>query len=84
MRIPIVKIGGKHNKSFFTQYAAEEYIKKIQALNDQLKNSRKSASDNKLLSDNLKFLGTRVYGPVPKEIRVGKKESLYRKIISYS
>jgi len=31
----------------------EEYIKKIQALNDQLKISRKSASDNKLLSDKL-------------------------------
>lgn len=34
--------------------------------------------------DKLVFLGTRVYGPVPKEIRLGKKEILYRKVISYS
>ena len=37
-----------------------------------------------LLSDQLKFLGTRVYGPIPKEIRVGNLETLYKKIISYS
>jgi len=37
-----------------------------------------------LLSDQLKFLGTRVYGPVPKEIKLGAKETLYKKIISYS
>lgn len=37
-----------------------------------------------LLSDQLKFLGTRVYGPVPKEIKLGPKETLYKKIISYS
>ena len=37
-----------------------------------------------LLSDQLKFLGTRVYGPIPKEIRVDDKEVLYKKIISYS
>jgi large subunit ribosomal protein L14 len=37
-----------------------------------------------LLSSELKFLGTRVYGPTPKEIRIGQKEVLYKKIISYS
>lgn len=37
-----------------------------------------------LLSDQLKFLGTRVYGPIPKEIRLENKETLYKKIISYS
>lgn len=37
-----------------------------------------------LSSDQLKFLGTRVYGPIPKEIRLGQKETLYKKIISYA
>jgi len=37
-----------------------------------------------LLSDQLKFLGTRIYGPIPKEIRLGQKETLYKKIISYA
>jgi DNA topoisomerase-2 len=37
MRIPIVKIGGKHNKSFFTQYAAEEYINKNNPKKDDIK-----------------------------------------------
>lgn len=37
-----------------------------------------------ILLDNYKFMGTRVYGPVCKEIRKGKKEVRYRKIISYS
>ena len=38
-----------------------------------------------ILSDILKLLGTRVYGPIPKEIRNSKKKrNLYRKIISYS
>lgn len=37
-----------------------------------------------LLSAELKFLGTRVYGPIPKEIRLHQRETLYKKIISYS
>ena len=37
-----------------------------------------------ILLDNYKFLGTRVYGPICKEIRKGKKEIRYRRIISYS
>lgn len=37
MRIPIVKIGGKHNKSFFTEHAAEEYIKKNNPKKDDIK-----------------------------------------------
>jgi len=37
-----------------------------------------------LLSEQFKFLGTRVYGPIPKEIRLGQKEVLYKKIISYT
>jgi DNA topoisomerase II len=37
MRIPIVKISGKHNKSFFTQHAAEEYIEKHKPKKDDIK-----------------------------------------------
>lgn len=37
MRIPIVKIGGKHNKSFFSQYSAEEYIEKNKPKKDDIK-----------------------------------------------
>lgn len=37
-----------------------------------------------ILLDNYKFLGTRVYGPICKEIRKGKREIRYKKIISYS
>lgn len=37
MRIPIVKIGGKHNKSFFTQSIAEEYIEKYKPKKDDIK-----------------------------------------------
>lgn len=37
-----------------------------------------------ILSDQNKFLGTRVYGPLCKEIRGGIKEVKYRKIIAYS
>lgn len=37
-----------------------------------------------LLSSELKFLGTRVYGPIPKEIRLNQRETSYKKIISYS
>lgn len=43
--------------------------------------------DNRFLtlSEDLKFLGTRVYGPIPKEIRNSKKsKNTFRKIISYS
>jgi large subunit ribosomal protein L14 len=37
------------------------------------------------LSEDLKFLGTRVYGPISKEIRNSKKKkTLFKKIISYS
>jgi large subunit ribosomal protein L14 len=37
------------------------------------------------LSEDLKFLGTRVYGPIAKEIRNSKKKkTLFKKIISYS
>jgi ribosomal protein L14 len=37
------------------------------------------------LSDQSKFLGTRVYGPICKEIRNSKKKKKnYKKIISYS
>jgi large subunit ribosomal protein L14 len=36
------------------------------------------------LSEDLKFLGTRVYGPIAKEIRNSKKKkTLFKKIISY-
>lgn len=37
-----------------------------------------------LISKAMKFLGTRVYGPVVKEIRLKDKSSQYKKIISYS
>lgn len=37
-----------------------------------------------LLSAQNKFLGTRVYGPICREIRGGKKELLYKQIISYA
>ncbi len=37
-----------------------------------------------LLSDQNKFLGTRIYGPICKEIRGGKKEVFYKQIISYA
>lgn len=37
-----------------------------------------------LLTLQNKFLGTRVDGPICKEIRGGKKETLYKQIISYS
>jgi large subunit ribosomal protein L14 len=37
-----------------------------------------------MLSDQNKFLGTRVYGPICREIRGGKKEVQYKQIISYS
>ncbi len=37
MRVPIVKIGGKHNKSFFSQTAAEEYIEKYKPKKDDIK-----------------------------------------------
>ncbi len=37
MRIPIVKIAGKHNKSFFTQHSAEEYIDKNKPKKDDIK-----------------------------------------------
>jgi large subunit ribosomal protein L14 len=37
------------------------------------------------LSEDLKFLGSRVYGPICKEIRNSKKKkTLFKKIISYS
>jgi large subunit ribosomal protein L14 len=37
-----------------------------------------------MLSDQNKFLGTRVYGPICREIRGGKKEVQYKQIISYA
>lgn len=37
-----------------------------------------------MLSEQNKFLGTRLYGPICKEIRGGKKEVQYKQIISYS
>ncbi len=37
MRIPIVKIGGKHKKSFFSQNTAEEYIEKHNPKKDDIK-----------------------------------------------
>lgn len=37
-----------------------------------------------LLSNQYKFLGTRVYGAICREIRGGSNEEKYRKIISYS
>jgi large subunit ribosomal protein L14 len=37
-----------------------------------------------LLSDQQKFLGTRVYGPICREIRGGQREAQYKQIISYS
>jgi DNA topoisomerase II len=37
MRIPIVKIAGKHNKSFFSQHSAEEYIEKHNPKKDDIK-----------------------------------------------
>lgn len=37
MRIPIVKISGKHNKSFFSQHSAEEYIEKHNPKKDDIK-----------------------------------------------
>lgn len=37
-----------------------------------------------LLSDQDKFFGTRVYGPICKEMRGGINESKYKAIISYS
>lgn len=45
-----------------------------------------SSLDNKLLTFNFqfKFLGTRVYGGLCKETRGGAKETLLKKVISYS
>ena len=37
MRIPIVKIAGKHNKSFFSQQTAEDYIEKNNPKKDDIK-----------------------------------------------
>ena len=37
MRIPIVKIAGKHNKSFFSQQVAEDYIEKYNPKKDDIK-----------------------------------------------
>jgi len=37
-----------------------------------------------LLSDQLKFFGTRIYGPVPKELKFLADDTLYKKIVSYS
>lgn len=37
-----------------------------------------------LVSKTLKFLGTRVYGVIPKEIRVKNQAVKFKKIISYS
>jgi len=37
-----------------------------------------------LLEDKEKFLGTRIYGPVCKEIRGGDKEVKFKRIISYA
>jgi large subunit ribosomal protein L14 len=37
-----------------------------------------------MLSDQKKFLGTRVYGPICREIPGGKNEIQYKQIISYS
>jgi large subunit ribosomal protein L14 len=37
-----------------------------------------------ILSDQKKFLGTRVYGPVSKEIKGGKSRMRFRKILSCS
>jgi large subunit ribosomal protein L14 len=37
-----------------------------------------------LLSEQDKFLGTRIYGPICKEIRGGVNETKYKPIISYS
>lgn len=37
-----------------------------------------------LLTEQLKFLGTRIYGPICKEIRGGKNEITYKQIISYA
>jgi large subunit ribosomal protein L14 len=37
-----------------------------------------------MLSDQNKFLGTRVYGPICREIRGGNKEIKYKQIISYA
>ena len=37
-----------------------------------------------LLDEKFKFLGTRVYGPISKEVRYCLKSSRYKKIISYS
>jgi large subunit ribosomal protein L14 len=46
-----------------------------------------SCDNNRVLtiSDQYKFLGTRVYGPISKEIRnSNKKQAMFKKIISYS
>lgn len=37
-----------------------------------------------LLDTKFKFLGTRIYGPIPKEVRYCLKSFRYKKIISYS
>lgn len=37
-----------------------------------------------LLAESYKFIGTRTYGYICKEIRGGKNETLFKKIISYS
>jgi large subunit ribosomal protein L14 len=36
------------------------------------------------LSEQLKFLGTRIYGPITREIKKDEKGTLYKKIISYT
>jgi large subunit ribosomal protein L14 len=37
-----------------------------------------------LLSDQLKLLGSRIYGPIPKELSTIQKEVLYKKLVTYS
>ena len=37
-----------------------------------------------LLNEQDRFMGTRIYGPICREIRGGKKEIQYKQIISYS
>ncbi len=37
-----------------------------------------------LLEDGDKFMGTRIYGPIAKEVRGGEKELRFKRVISYA
>lgn len=71
-------------------------IKKKKFYQGILINTRKEKRRNKgyyvkfdrnrvlLMSDQNKFLGTRIYGPIPKEIKYNRTMAIYKPIISHA